>query len=665
MDTDNPRARVAMACEVCRKRKRKCDGAMPKCSWCLVKDTDCNYVVDKPKKRKPDPDYIATLEAQAEALKAEVRRLGTLVTDSTMPKHICDILEETHDTENAATQVDTDTQQISEEMDYTGDSPAIHDISELTWRLRIDESGETTFIGPSGNFCFPVSHPPRGEMKQKTNTGDSYIREPATLRLDPNTSKVARHLVSLFITFVNPIHQFVDVTTLRSLEANPYFDAVDILTCTILAAGALFSDDSESKALGDKMAHYAESAILQICRQRPCVETVQALSILCWRELGLDNENMAWMYNSMAASLALHLGLTVSSQENLDKSGTREIAGVRAPSSQPLRIRALWSTLLLDGIATSMMGRNCIIPWRRVEASTFATATLDPSQDEINVCPIGNLFSCPASDHQLNLAHSYAFRFNKLDEPERFNLLLEAREHLLSFYRQLDPHIQLQKDTSSPQVIFLHMSYNMSQLLIHRPYVKEPVDSAAHRLSLRTMSIAASAMVRLLRRYEKIGLYDKVPPFVVHNVLSAAVTLLLMATAKQSSLRSRSISRFRVCISALEAIGCRWSKARQAILILRQLAQRWRASIALPMHQSFPLAPQPGPEPLVMTAEDEPTDTTYTYTGPENDASPAAEPLTAEQWDAMEAASAWQTIDHVDFIDYGQMDLWALHYARS
>jgi hypothetical protein len=50
----------------------------------------------------------------------------------------------------------------------------------------------------------------------------------------------------------------------------------------------------------------------------------------------------------MAASLALHLGLTVSSLENLDKSGTRETAGVRAPSSQPLRIRVLWSTLLLD-----------------------------------------------------------------------------------------------------------------------------------------------------------------------------------------------------------------------------------------------------------------------------------------------------------------------------
>ncbi|KAL6351704.1 hypothetical protein LRP88_15021 [Fusarium phalaenopsidis] len=546
-------------------------------------------------------------------------------------------------------------------MDYTGDSPAIHYISELTWRLKIDERGETAFIGPSGNFCFPVSDPPRGEMKRKTDAGDDHIQEPVTLRLDPNTSRVARHLVSLFITFVNPVHQFVDQSRLGSLEANPHFNTVDILTCTILAAGALFSDDSESKSLGDKMAHYAESAILQICRERPSVETVQALSILCWRELGLDNENMAWMYNSMAASLALHLGLTVSSLENLDKSGARETAGVRAPSSQPLRIRALWSTLLLDRIATSMMGRNCIIPWKQVQASTFATATPDPSQDEIVFDHHCRLWFI----HDQYMDRIYAFGFNKLDELERFNLLLEAREQLLSFYRQLDPRIQLQKDTSSPQVIFLHMSYNMSQLLIHRPYVKEPVDSAAHRLSLRTMSIAAGAMVRLLRRYEKLDSYEKVPPFVVHNVLSAAVTLLLMATAKQSSLRNQSISRFRVCVSALEAIGRRWLKARQGILILRQLAQRWRVSIALPMHQSFPLAPQPGLEPPATTAEDDPTDTTYTSTSPENDAGPAAEPRMAEQLDAMEAASAWQTIDHVDFIHYGQMDLWALQYIKD
>lgn len=254
------------------------------------------------------------MEAQAEALKAEVRRLGNLVTDSTIPKHICDILEETCDTENAPSQLDTSTQQISEEIDYTGDSPAIHDISELTWRLSIDESGETTFIGPSGNFCFPVSHPPQGEMKRKTDAGDYHIQEPVTLRLDPNTSRVARHLVSLFNTFVNPVHQFVDMSTLGSLEANPYFNAVDILTCTILAAGALFSDDSESKALGDKMADYAESVILQICRERPSVETVQAFSILCWQELGLDNENMAWMYDCKCPQSRLKLpqSLTIS-----------------------------------------------------------------------------------------------------------------------------------------------------------------------------------------------------------------------------------------------------------------------------------------------------------------------------------------------------------------
>lgn len=38
-------------------------------------------------------------------------------------------------------------------------SPAISDVSAMMWRMNIDESGESTFIGLSDNFCFPTTHP--------------------------------------------------------------------------------------------------------------------------------------------------------------------------------------------------------------------------------------------------------------------------------------------------------------------------------------------------------------------------------------------------------------------------------------------------------------------------------------------------------------------------
>lgn len=167
-------------------------------------------------------------------------------------------------------------------------------------------------------------------------------------------------------------------------------------------------------------------------------------------------------------------------------------------------------------------------------------------------------------------------------------MLVEAREQLFSFYRSLEEQLQFHKGKSPPTVIFLHMSYNMSQMLIHRPYLNEPPQSSAHRLSIRSMATAASGMVRLIRAYEKMQSLDKVPPFVVHSIHTAAITLLLTATSTSPAVRSQSISRFRVCLLALEAMRMRWSRAKQAVLSLQQLAQRWRIAIALPMRSNNP-----------------------------------------------------------------------------
>lgn len=171
-------------------------------------------------------------------------------------------------------------------------------------------------------------------------------------------------------------------------------------------------------------------------------------------------------------------------------------------------------------------------------------------------------------------------------------MLIEAREQLFSFYRSLEEPLQFHKAKSPPTVIFLHMSYNMSQMLIHRPYLNEPPQSNAHRLSIRSIATAASAMVRLIRAYEKIQSLDKVPPFVVHSIHTAAITLLLTATSTSPAIRSQSINRFRVCLLALEAMRMRWPRAKQAVLSLQQLAQRWRIAIALPMRSSNPLDPR-------------------------------------------------------------------------
>lgn len=166
---------------------------------------------------------------------------------------------------------------------------------------------------------------------------------------------------------------------------------------------------------------------------------------------------------------------------------------------------------------------------------------------------------------------------------------MEARDELLSFRTRLKAQFNSHEEDRIPTVTFCHMSYHMSQLLIHRPYLNEPANSVTCQLAFRTMTVEAAMMVKLIRAYEKVGTFDKVPPFVVHSVQTAAITLLLNATSTQSTLRNQSIKRFRVCVDALEAMGSRWPSAIRAITLLRELAARWKTSIALPMRYSGPL----------------------------------------------------------------------------
>jgi len=131
------------------------------------------------------------------------------------------------------------------------------------------------------------------------------------------------------------------------------------------------------------------------------------------------------------------------------------------------------------------------------------------------------------------------------------------------------------------------------------------VTSAARRLASKVNMEAASSLVMLIKIFPKARIYsaaslrtgsatpprettcwDKAPFIVIHCILTAAISLLLNAASSTISqgTRGQSISRFRVCVAALNAMEPRWPRARRAMTLLGQLAQRWKIEAALPMH---------------------------------------------------------------------------------
>ncbi|RKL48077.1 hypothetical protein BFJ70_g2435 [Fusarium oxysporum] len=435
------------------------------------------------KTQERDSELVSNLEDQVLALKDYVRKLEAACGYANLPDFASSSLED-----DAAHTVD-DSQ-----------TSAINDVSSMMWRMNLHGSGETSFLGPSGSFCFPV-----------TNHGI----ETEAIRPEPETESV-QALLDLFRQHINSVHHFVPPHVIETLKAPQETLDGELLQVSVLAAASLFADSQ-----GQMHADRAEAIVMECCRTIPNTVTAQALAILTWRELALENENNAWLYNSMAASLIVHLGLHVSSLENV----------MQIPIGPPS-----------DSIEKS------------VRVQTFC----------------------------------YSFEFGELEHFERHQLLSEARDHHMNFFRQMGRDLELRKNNMNPQVILLHMVYNMSLLLIHRPYLRELNGSAAHQLSIRTNMTSAHALVRLIRQYDKEAKMENAPFFAIHCVLTAAVSLLLNATSTNSTIRSQSVHRFRVCVDALEKMK-RWTRAKRGLLLLRELANRWKVVSALPMRHSVPL----------------------------------------------------------------------------
>ncbi|KAI9329595.1 hypothetical protein BD770DRAFT_334004, partial [Pilaira anomala] len=60
-DLDNKRKRLTQACELCRRKKIRCDGSKPTCGNCTRLNNECTYSTSS-KKRGPRQGYIEMLE---------------------------------------------------------------------------------------------------------------------------------------------------------------------------------------------------------------------------------------------------------------------------------------------------------------------------------------------------------------------------------------------------------------------------------------------------------------------------------------------------------------------------------------------------------------------------------------------------------------------------
>lgn len=257
----------------------------------------------------------------------------------------------------------SDRSHIAQERSET----AMEELSVMMWRTNIGDGVTIINDGSTGS-----DHRVENTL---TATSSRPVTVPDTILSYCENSKLLHDIANCFLENINAEHQFTSYKTTDFLLSYPNQRSdLLFLHSAILASGAVFSYIPEQDHIGDEFARFAESLIFTCFRESPSIAIVQGLCILSERALALGRDHFGWTFISMAAGMSVHLRLHVLALDECE-----------ARSWKPSRedIRTFWMFYMTDRSAISILGRNCALPWRRVNVPNF-DATIDLSTADIS-----------------------------------------------------------------------------------------------------------------------------------------------------------------------------------------------------------------------------------------------------------------------------------------
>ncbi|RYP44215.1 hypothetical protein DL768_009307 [Monosporascus sp. mg162] len=395
---------VSTACIACRKRKSKCNGALPSCAACAsVYGTECVYDPNSDHRRKGVyREKIDSMKARNSTLQILIEAILNAAEDevSSIVKKIrtCDsldavaesILKQGYGNEGAEDEAHVDD-------DYTTGLPmeGERDLARKMGELRL-ENGSMRFIGGTSHLIHmatPIVQP------------EQEAEDWATAGVDPITtwSDVTKkpedimHLLNMYWSWHYPYF----VTLSRSLffrdflkgkpRGNVYKTTYcsSLLVNAMLALGCHFTDvdcayatPGDSWTKGDHFFAEAKRLIVENDEyEKPRLTTVQALALMSVREAGCGREAKGWVYSGMSFRMAQDLGL------NLDLGGINTDNEHMDEHEVDARRVTFWGCFLFDKCWSNYLGRLPQLP-----KGSYSVPKYDvfPNEEADDWCPYTN-----------------------------------------------------------------------------------------------------------------------------------------------------------------------------------------------------------------------------------------------------------------------------------
>ncbi|KAJ7833497.1 fungal-specific transcription factor domain-containing protein [Mycena leptocephala] len=584
--------RIQRACDICRRKKIRCDGAqMPgnRCSNCIAYSFECSYV-EAAKKRGPPKGYVESMEIRIEKIE---RLLQTLLPEADLAR----VLSGTSVANRQVPPVIND------------DELAQITLTENLQQLSLNSDSETRFFGRSSGVMLlqtALKLKLDAEPQNARRHSEFWASRPSPEPIAPPQYNfpppdLATSLVELYFTHINLLLPLLHRPTFaRDLAAglhltNDGFAATFILVCAI---GARFSSDPRVLLDGTDNLHssgWRWFEQLQLMRNPlgppPCLYDLQfsALSVIFLH--GTSAPQACWTLVSIGIRMAQDVG-----------AHRRKEATHQWTAEDELGKRAVWVLVFLDRVLSAHLGRPCTIQdedfdlefpidcddeyWEAPDpAQAFQQPKGKPSLISafiayLRLCQVisftlRTIYSISKSKVLLGLSKS-----NTGDLESR--IVAELDSALNQWIDQLPDHLRWNPTHENPeffeQSAALYCSYYHLQIFIHRAYIPRPETMAP--LAFPSFAICLNAARSCSRvadiRRQRAG--DKPLPLSQLAVFTAAVVLLMNIWAgKRSGLSlstdsGQEMAEVHRCMQVLRGCETRWQSAGKLWDILFELA---------------------------------------------------------------------------------------------
>ncbi|KAK3323450.1 fungal-specific transcription factor domain-containing protein [Cercophora scortea] len=613
LDPANQKRRcVSTACVACRKRKSKCDGALPSCAACSsVYGTECVYdpnsdhrrkgvyreKLDSMKARGSTLQILieAILNANEEDVPAIVKRIRTCDSLDAVAESILknDYADDQDDDDEINDQVDDeDTSNLPVEGE--------RDLARKMGELRL-ENGSVRFIGGTSHLIYlgdPSDVPDEPEYDSYLSGEDPLISWSEVTK----DTQLVIHLINMYFNWHYPYFTTLSRNLFYRdfLKGKPTGQPRSTVYCSSLLVNAMlalgchftsvpgaFALPGDSRTKGDHFFTEAKRLIIENDEyEKPRLTTVQALALMSVREAGCGREAKGWVYSGMSFRMAQDIGL------NLNIGGLAKDKDSLNEQEIDARRITFWGCFLFDKCWSNYLGRLPQLPkntynvpkydvfpdedaepWSPYTDAGFDQSSKQPSRTRAVGLQLSKL--CEISSDLLLFFYHPNHIGRSSGKTVELKKLSELHRRLEDWKKELPKEFE-PKEGQLPNVILMHMFYHLQYIHLFRPFLKytpgqSPLPS--HVSPRRICTANAGAISKLMRLYKK--LYNlrqicNIAVYMVHSACTIHMLNLPERTAKRDVIHG---------VKHLEEIAEDWLCARRTLSILSVLARKWNVEM--------------------------------------------------------------------------------------